>query len=100
VIRTFDGIEQSQLHKHAGLIPVDVLMHKLVALELHDRDRRNLHGAPGGFDPGQHPVHHRGVGETHDELVDNGTLADGAADGHQFEVWWVHPDEMVCVEIA
>jgi hypothetical protein len=37
---------------------------------------------------------------TGDELVDNGSLSDGAADGHQFEVGWVHADEMVRVEIA
>ena len=81
--------------KHAGLIPVDVLMGKLVTRERDDRNHRNLNGASGGFDAGQHPVHHRGVGETQDELIDNRTVADRAADGRELQVGWVHPDEMV-----
>src|ERR1700758_1560057 len=75
------GIEQTELNEHTGLVPVDVLMHEFVFLELHNRHCRNLHCASGGLNAWQHPVHPSGVCETDDELVDKGTLPDGGVAG-------------------
>src|SRR5215468_10102752 len=47
------SIEQADLNEQRRLIPVQVLVHDLVAVEPDDRDERNLHRFPVAGTPGR-----------------------------------------------
>ena len=72
-------IEQADLHQHARLIPVDVLVRDFPAPESDDDGDRHLHGLSGGATPGTASRLGR-VGETDHELVHHLIVPDGA--GH------------------
>ena len=50
------SIEEADLDEHRSLVPVQMLVRDLVALELHDDDEGQLHASSGRRDAGQEPV--------------------------------------------
>src|SRR3546814_10201357 len=57
------------LRKHGGLIPVDMLMPKLVAAELHHGNQRNFNAFASRRDAGKHPRNLDVVGERQQGLI-------------------------------
>ena len=53
--RQLRRIEQSELHEHRGLVPIDVLMCQFPVPEAHDYDQRDFHASVSGRDTGQYP---------------------------------------------
>src|SRR5262245_30650409 len=49
-------IEETKLHQHAGLIPIDVLVGNPAVLEADDDGEGDLHALAGWRDAGQEPV--------------------------------------------
>src|SRR4051794_38906969 len=64
------GVEEAQLDEQRGLIPVDVFVGDLVALEPHHDDRGDARPSSCRGDPGQHERDLGVVRELEDELVD------------------------------
>ena len=73
-------IEQSDLHQHRGLIPVDMLVIELVAAEIDDRHQRHLDEFARRLHPRQHPVDLAVMREAEEHFVDDPIGADGARD--------------------
>ena len=71
-------IEQSVLHEHAGLVPVNVLVRNLVAFEADDHRNGHFDGFAGWRHARQQPVNDRRMGETDEELIYDLILADGS----------------------
>ena len=82
------SIKQPDLDEHRSLVPVDVLVSHLVALELHDGDHRDRHALAGRRDAGQKPVEADGVRESQDQFIDDPALPDGPRDGNRLGVRW------------
>src|SRR4051794_19455601 len=64
------GIEQPDLDEHARLVPVDVLVRDLVAVDADHGAKRELDPLPRRWDAGEQPVDLGGVRECDHELVD------------------------------
>src|SRR3979409_2651473 len=65
------GIEETYLHQHAGLVPVDMLMRNFSVFESRNHRHGHFNGFPGGRNAGQKPVDHSRMREADDELIDN-----------------------------
>ena len=94
-------IEQTELHQHGRLVPIDVLMRDLVVLiEANDHYGGNRHFAPGWFDARQNRRHLAIVGEREDQLVDQLALASRARDQRDLGVFRPMADEPGLIEAA
>lgn len=94
-------IQQANLHKNPGLIPVDVFVGNLSILEANDDDHCHLDFLTSRRDTRQQPVYRCGVCKTDDKFFHHLIVADGARDIHHFHVRWEEfADKMVTVEIA
>src|SRR5262245_18290612 len=74
------SIEEVELDEQRSLVPVEVLVHDLVAFEPDDGHERDLHVLPGGRDAGEKPVHASRVSEANDQLIDDLALPYGPRD--------------------
>src|SRR5215472_17312498 len=91
-------VEQSDLHEHARLIPVDMLVIELVAAEIDDRDGGHFDILAGRRHTRKHPVDLDIMRKTDQHLVDKTVRADRARDWYQPEVGGAFRDEVVRVE--
>src|ERR1700678_3415527 len=91
-------VEQAELNQHRSLVPVNMLVYQLVALELDDGHRGDFHGPTGRRNSRQHPIDHRGMREVDDEFVHDRVRANRAANRRQTEVRRIDRYEMEGVE--
>src|SRR5215813_14786567 len=75
------SIEHIELDEDGRLVPVQVLVHDLVAVEPDDGDERNFDVLASRGNAGQQPVHAGRVSESNDHLVDDLVTTDGPRDG-------------------
>src|SRR5258708_35541490 len=70
-------VEQADLDEHARLVPVDVLVRDLVAVDLDDGHESELDGLARRLHAGEQPVDRGRVREPDHELVDELVGSDG-----------------------
>ena len=68
-------IEEAKLDKNTRLVPQDVLVGDLVALDANDNDKHCFDPLSGRLNSREHVVHLDGVSERDDELIDESFLA-------------------------
>jgi hypothetical protein len=71
------GIEKPDLHKNAGLVPVDMLRVQLSGLQAHDADENDLHPFVGWRDARKNPRHLLGMVEDDVQFVCDAIGPDG-----------------------
>ena len=91
-------VEQADLREQRRLIPVDVLVGELVALELRHDAERQPHVPARRSDARQQLIHRDVVREREDELVDHLLVADRPRDGRDLDVRGPLADEVPTVE--
>src|SRR3546814_3833083 len=83
----------------SDLIPVDMLMPKLVAAELHHGNQRNFNAFASRRDAGKHPRNLDVVGERQQGLIHDLGSADGPGNGNARHVGRIAMHEIVRVEM-
>jgi len=71
----FCSIDQSDLRKHGGLVPVNVFPHDLSVFELDNNDNRGFDSPAGGLYAGKHPRHLDRVSKFVNQFVDNAVFS-------------------------
>jgi hypothetical protein len=92
-------VDQTNLNKHRGLIPVDVLARYLAFPKLDHDHHRNLDPLPRCENAGQQPVHLDTVGEPVDQLVDHPVVVYGPRDRDDLDSGRLLRDEPLGVEL-
>jgi hypothetical protein len=92
-------VEETDLSKHAGLIPVDMLVGDLAPFKFHHDYMRQRDFPPGRRNTGKHVVDRAVVREIHDELVHHLVAAHRARDPLDARIGRHLADEVVRVKI-
>src|SRR5262249_18458431 len=93
------SIEQIELDEDRRLVPIQVLVHDLVAVEPDEGDERTFDVLAGRGNAGQQPVHAGRVSESNDQLVDDLVMTDGPRDGEDLDVQRQLRQEVLRVEV-
>src|SRR5690606_32711696 len=89
---------KADLYQDRRLVPVDMLVHNLVALERDDADQRYFDVTSGGGNARQHPLNLAVVGKAHNAFVHDAIGTHRSRNGDRMHVGGVIGYEVVAIE--